>query len=484
MSVCEDAINDYLDHLTDGLLCEKSPPRRPIVGEPRHFINLVVNVRKANFVFEAHTGAGKTTFGLTLYHKAKLGEIPGYDVVVVRAGYIRDVISGDGGRLLKVIFDHDSEEHKRSSKYVYSTSTLNIECRSLYECIVEYSRGGKKLIVVLDELEQAYEWAQATETLVRWFSETRRFNDERGAVPLKLVVLLPKVLKVRELERTLGRNVAVFTEFRELKVDESILENYVLELGKHVSQAFLSLLHYREFRRLLKVLGELQSGRWIFPYLRRAIAKSVCEAINNQLQGDVGQVLRSLSVPLPMVKVEEVLDRFIIGIAEGRPFRVYSKSDAIRVWSQGFAELYKRYLGTGEILTPSRVGYRDFIANIGRSTLLWLTLRKNVDKSAALEVLSKRLMGLEVPERRLKVLVLYPSSSSTDAERTLIVEKPVAREPRRRVTIEVNLRYRALSPEELMAIATLGGFVGLDINIAERVVGELVDDIKHLAAST
>jgi hypothetical protein len=491
MSECESIILHYLDRLTDELLYEKAPGRRPIVGEFKDYADLVVNVKKANFVFEAHTGVGKTTFGLSLYHKARLNEIP-YDVIFIRTSYVKDIIGRDTKKLLKMIFDHGSEEFKNGSSYIYTTTNLNIKCDTLYECIDQYysSRGGEKgkfrgLIITLDELEQAYEWDVMTSTLTNWFSETRKYYDEKGVVPIKLLTLLPKVLRVRELKQNIESYhpaVYVFTEFRELKIDENVLCDYLYKLKDNVSPIFATLLQDSEFKRLLRVLNALKSGRWVFPFLRRAIAKSLCRAVGSQIQGDVEEFLKTTSssiASLPRVSVEEILDKFVVGIAESMLFRTYFRSHAIEIWTAGFGKLSEKILG--EKIQPKRRGYQDFILpDISRNVIIWFSLRRSITRDTMLEVLGSILKETGIQSRALKVVLLYPAFSSVVIERslTLTISEGEKRQKQKAVTFEI--RYRALSPEELAAIASLGGAVGLDISIAEKVAGEIIDDINAL----
>jgi hypothetical protein len=498
MSICEDAITKYLEDLTDTLLPIKAPSQRPIVGESRQLIDLILNVKKANFVLEAHTGAGKTTFGLTLYHKVRLGEIQRYDVIVVRTSYVKRAIGGGIKELLKVIFDHNSNEHKKSSASVYSTTDLKLECRSLYECIDKYyssrGKGGKDLIVVLDELELAYGWDETTNTLIEWFSETRKYYDESGAIPVKLVILLPKVIRVRDL--TQGLQAAnpmayVFTEFRELKIDEEVLVDYIRKLNGYISPVFGKLLPLKEFKRLLKVLIPLQSGRWIFPFLRKAIAKSICNAVNNQLKGSVEETLEALAtsgVSLPDIRAEEVLDKFIIGIVEGMPFKASSRAYAIQVWLNGFTELCKKILETQEIPQPMKIGFQDFILpNLRNNTLIWLSLRKTINKDVILEVVGKVVKELNLlgTVSKLKVILLYPTFTLAPLQDVVIESKGVGKGPTtkgttREVKLELTFRYRALNAEELAAIISIGGVTSLDKSIADVVISELADDIKAL----
>ncbi len=515
MNECIGRLSGCLEKLTDNLLKDKNPPDKPIVGEPP-LIDLIINVRKPNFVIEAHTGGGKTTLGLTLYHKARLGEILGYDVIFVN---LREAVEAlklgkedFERRILSMIFDHESDEYRAAEKYIYATVKLQIKCVSFYECIKEFQKFSeehrRRLIVLLDEFERAYnDWGIVERTLTNWFSDTRKLYDETGNVPIKLVILLPKVLRVgvfKENLRSTNEAVAVFTEFRELRITDEVLRSYVWNLGNHINPIFKSLLGYNGFKRLLSILGKLQSGRYVFPRLWEAIARSVCEAVNDQIEGDEKTFLRRLKdIRLPDIDVDLVVDPLVVGIAEGKPFRTQytrSRSTVIEIWENGFSSLCEKVrsslsggVRSGETIRPLRIGYLNFICK-SDETFVWLTLEKNVDIKALKIVGTTILEAMGGIPASLNIIALIPEFARGVPERSLTI--PVTKESlgverereggRRRATeqarreITVEYKYRTLKAEELLSIASKGGLVGFDIVIADKVIEELAHDIVSL----
>lgn len=518
MNECVGRLSGCLEKLTDDLLKKKDPPNKPIVGEPL-LIDLIVNVRKPNFVIEAHTGGGKTTLGLTLYHKARLGEILGYDVIFVN---LREAVEAlklgkeDFERkILSMIFDHESDEYRGAEKHIYATVKLQIKCVSFYECIKEFQKFSEKhrrrLIVLLDEFERAYnDWGIVERTLTNWFSDTRKLYDETGNVPIKLVILLPKVLRVdvfKENLRSTNEAVAVFTEFRELRITDEVLRSYVWNLGNHINPIFKSLLGYNGFKRLLSILGKLQSGRYVFPRLWEAIARSVCEAVNDQIEGDEETFLRRLKdIRLPDIDVDLVVDPLVVGIAEGKPFRTQytrSRSTVIEIWENGFSSLCEKVrsslpggVRSGETIRPLRIGYLNFICK-SDETFIWLTLEKSVDIKALKIVGTTILEAMGGIPASLNIIALIPEFARGVPERSLTI--PVTKESlgverereggRRRATeqarreITVEYKYRTLKAEELLSIASKGGLIGFDIVIADKVIEELAHDIVSLIST-
>ena len=514
MNECAGRLSGCLEKLTDDLLKKKDPPSKPIVGEPP-LIDLIVNVRKPNFVIEAHTGGGKTTLGLTLYHKARLGEILGYDVIFVN---LREAVEAlklgkedFEKRILSMIFDHESDEYRGAEKHIYATVKLQIKCVSFYECIKEFQKFSeehrRRLIVLLDEFERAYnDWGIVERTLTNWFSDTRKFYDETGNVPIKLVTLLPKVLRVDEFEvnlRSTNEAVVVFTEFRELRITDEVLRSYVWNLGNHINPIFKSLLGYNGFKRLLSILGKLQSGRYVFPRLWEAIARSVCEAVNGQIEGDEEMFLRRLKdIRLPDIDVDLVVDPLVVGIAEGKPFRTQytrSRSTVIEIWENGFSSLCEKVgsslqkVRSGETIRPLRIGYLNFICK-SDETFIWLTLEKSVDIKTLKTVGITILEAMGGIPASLSIIALVPEFARGVLERSLTI--PVAKESlsverereggRRRATeqarreITVEYKYKTLKAEELLSIASKGGLIGFDIVIADKVIEELAHDIVSL----
>jgi len=500
ISLCVSRLSSCLERLTDGMLRNKNPPHKPIVGDLPLTLH-ITSVKKGNFVIEAHTGAGKTTLGLMLYHKARLNEIPEYDVIYVNLRETAKVL--DLGReefsekILTAIFNHESDEYKKAENYIYSSTKLHIECSKFYECVNEYSKIGqyKKLIVVLDEFERAFDWGVVARVLNEWFSVTRKIDEGTGLVPIKLVILLPKILKVRDFEaslRSTNEAVAVFTEFKTLNITEDVLRSYIRNLSSNVNNQFAHLLLYKEFERLIKVLSRLQSGRYIFPKLWEAISISVCRAVNGVIQGSEEEFLRRFNVNLPDININEVVDPLVIGISEGKPFKTTSsKSTAIDMWERGFSNLCVKVrnhlLGVigSEELKPLKIGYMDFVCK-PNDAYIWITLGKKINVNNLKTIGNKILesIGLATP-LEINVVALIPKFTKgilTEGKLRFTTEE--GRESRRRrLEIIMKIKQKTLETEELLSIATKGGLIGFDDVIASNTIDELAHDIASMIRS-
>jgi len=473
LSTCIKRVRDYLEMLTDGPLKEKSPSTKPIVAEP-YLINVITDVNKANFVVEAHTGAGKTTLGLTLYHKARLGELAGYDVVYINmrgAGLEGRDLRELEPKLVRALFNHKSEEHAEVKEYIYATRELEIECKSFAELLSVLSQSvNKKLIVILDELERKYEWDTIARLVASWFSTTREFYDKTNRIPVKLVLPLPKVLKIREIGDALkvsNEAAYVFTEFRELRIDEPLLHGYVRCLADQVNPNFRQLLHFKGFKRLFRILSTMGSGRYIFPQLWKAIAQSICEAMGGQVPSDVGSFLRNKDLKFSDVDPIRLLGPTMVSICEGRPFGG-EKRLAIEMWDRGFYGLLN-LLGQGGI-KPVRVGYQDLICKVAES-LIWFTLKKKMDDRTIGEVVRSFLKKIPLGDNN-KVIVLVPEFTRGYGVKETEMRIKEATKTR---TMRLSFMYRVLTTEELLAIAFKGGG---DLMLDSTIVGDVLDELK------
>jgi ABC-type dipeptide/oligopeptide/nickel transport system ATPase subunit/uncharacterized protein (DUF2164 family) len=499
MSECVNRIERYLEKLTDTRLKEKNSDKLPIVGESP-LIKLIADVKKGNFVIDAHTGAGKTTLGLTLYHKAKHkeGELAAYDVIYIN---LREIPEKDEEfkqfsqeKILKILFDHESEEHKKVAACIYSTTKLQLKPQSqktplLYEYIKEYHQkmtedtNKKRLIVVIDEFERAYKWDVIPKTLTEWFSATRKFYDETYALPLKLVILLPKILSLKkDIEETLktaNEAAFVFTEFKELKIDEGILNSYLNNLINKENIKIDSLQKKNGFKRLLKTLSKLQSGRYIFPTLWKAISTSICQNENEQITGDIKDFLSKINkIDFKDIDADAFLNELVIGITEGKPFRIYSKSEAIKIWDAGFHSLCKKLKQEKEAIKPLKIGYQDFVYSLNDNIFVWMTLEKNLKITTFKKIGYKVSEFIGAPVELLNIIVLAPEFTRGASVKDMKIEK--IDESKRKRIIKLMFKYRILSTEELLSIATLGGLESFDQIIASQVIKELVNDINDL----
>jgi len=505
-SECISKVKDCLESLTDQMLKKKDPPYKPIYADTP-LISHITSIRKGNFVIEAHTGAGKTTLGLILYHKARLKEIPEYDVVYINLRQTKEALKVTdaqfGQKVLSVIFNHESAEHKKAEEHIYSSTKLTIECSNIYSCIDGYRRmgHGRRLIVVLDELERAISWDVLERILTDWFTETRRFYENSGLIPIKLVALVPKILKIRNFQRKLRESyevAAVFTEFRTLSITESALESYIKNLASYINRQFFKLLSYESFKLLIKVLSKLESGRYIFPKLWQVISTAVCSATEGAIEGsDLESIVEGLKRPdinVRDVDVYSILDPTVVGIAEGKPFKTRgSRAEAIEMWENGFSTLCSEVRSNlsgirreSVELKPLRIGYTDFVCKLD-GTYVWLTLEKGLPRNTIVTVGNKILESLGVTETTsIDIVTLVPEFTRVMPIREYKLERESkeggrGRRTKTTVPITMRFRYRSLSTEELLSIATMGGLIGFDTEIARSIMNELALDITLMA---
>jgi len=506
---CISKVKDCLERLTDQMLKEKDPPCEPIYADIS-LIPHITGIRKGNFVIEAHTGAGKTTLGLILYHKARLKEIPEYDVIYINLRQTKEALRiADAEfeqKILSVIFNHESAEHKKAEGYIYSSTELKIECSNIYNCIDGY-RGmwrGKRLIVVLDELERAIGWNVLARILTDWFTETRKFYENSGLIPVKLVVLMPKILRIKDFQQMLRENyeaVAVFTEFRTLSITESALRSYIENLAHHINQRLSRLLSHENFRLLIKVLSKLESGRYIFPKLWQAISTAVCSATGGTIEGsDLKSIVEGLKRPdinVQDVDIYSILDPTVVGIAEGKPFKTEgSRAEVIEMWENGFSNLCDEVRSNlpgikgreTAGLKPLRIGYTDFVCKLDE-TYAWLTLEKGLFRNTIVTVGNKILESLRATgATSINIVALVPEFTRGIPIREYKLERESKVESKGRRTkttasITMRFKYRSLSTEELLSIATMGGLIGFDMEIARNIMNELAQDITSMATA-
>jgi hypothetical protein len=489
------------------MLKEKNPRHKPIVGEVP-LISHITSVRKGNFVIEAHTGAGKTTLGLMLYHKARLNEIPEYDVIYTNLREAMEALRDRSGsfeeKMLRAVFNHSSDEYKMAERHIYSSTKLSIKCSTFYNCIegIEeyYTREQhKRLILVLDELERTLNWGVLEKVLTDWFTATRKFYESKGFIPIKLVVLLPKILKIRDFEeslRTSNEAVAVFTEFRVLSITDETLRSYIINLASNVNQRFSQLLRLENFKLLIKILSKLQSGRYIFPKLWEAISVSICNAVKGTIEGDELEFLTKFNFNLPDIDVDALLNPVIIGVSEGKPFRTSgSRSEVINMWENGFSRLCSvvgNYLpgikGRESVgLRPLRIGYTDFVCKPNEA-YIWMSLGKTLTLDT-IKTLGNKILESSgtISASTLNIVALIPEFTKGMPIREIKLERELGEKTEERRSksskkqvITFKIKYRTIGTEELLSIATIGGLLGFDEIIARNIIHELAQDIASM----
>jgi len=504
MDRCISLIKHYLEEQTDGLLRRKDSKNMPIVGESP-LIKFITNVNKANFIVEAHTGAGKTTLGLTLYHKARFGQLQEYDVIYVNSRGVLEILRKDNyeNKLLNVIFNHTSEKYKELEKenYIYSTISLDIFCNNIEQCLQEYSSKypNKKLIIVLDELERVLDWRSIENLINNWFVSTRKFYDKYGKVQVKVVVMLPKILEslrtIRQSLQNTSEAALLFTEFREVSVDEDVLLDYVYRLGKRIGGCLEQLPSLKGFRHLIKILGHLRSGRLSVPPLWNAISFALCQALKEvmipetsnvsnweELSQEIEKHIREDCKELPDINADMFVDPIIVGITEGKPFRGKDRSQTIEMWERGFRSICEKL---GYSLKPYKFGYQDFLCRAG-NVVIWMTLKKDIkiDDLRKIGSYIYKELGRVEAERgtvRFKVLALVPEFTQGSSEREITIEgvEHDKKKPKK-IAINILFNYRILTIEELLAIAHMGyKSLSVDTNISNSIIEELIIDIGN-----
>jgi KaiC/GvpD/RAD55 family RecA-like ATPase/phage pi2 protein 07 len=494
-SICVERVRQYLENLTDPLLKEKEPPREPVVGEDTGLITDIIEIKKGGFIVVAHTGAGKTTFGLTLYHKARRREI-GSDVLYVNLREVQEKIGSkilNYNNLVRFIFNHGSKEYQELRKHIYSSLELRLECSDFIDCLRKFSTNykDKKLILIFDELERATDSPTRTQLIVNMFHDIRKFYDETNLVPVKLVILYPKIMEVQHIKEPLevaSQAAAVFTEFRELKITDEILYSYLDNLANSVNRSFATIKTLPGFKRLIKVLATLQSGRYIFPKLQRAIAISLCSAVPQI--GDNPEIIGgNTELKFVDIQPDDVIDKTVVGIATGRPFRAgetRSRSTIIEMWTDGIRKIcsntYEKIFKRKGIGNITKIGYQDFLCG-SDDVYIWFSLKKKItynDQDVIKDVIIKGLDLRQVP-RNFVVIVLYPEYStiriSSESKHSIKIEKE---QKTKKEEFTFTFRQKSLTAEELISIAVKGGLHGFDTEIANRIIEELVSDIEKL----
>jgi len=495
-SICVERVRQYLENLTDPLLKEKEPPREPVVGEDAGLITDIIEIKKGGFIVVAHTGAGKTTFGLTLYHKARRREI-GSDVLYVNLREVQEKIGSkiilNYNNLVRFIFNHGSKEYQELRKHIYSTLELRLECSDFIDCLRKFSTNykGKKLILILDELERATDSPTRIQLIVNMLRDIRKFYDETNLVPVKLVILYPKIMEVQHIKEPLevaSQAAAVFTEFRELKITDEILYSYLDNLANSVNRGFATIKTLPGFKDLIKVLATLQTGRYIFPKLQRAIAISLCSAVP-QIGDNPEMIGGNTELKFVNVGPDDVIDKTVVGIATGRPFRAggtRSRSTIIEMWKDGIREIcsntYEKIFKRKGVGNITKIGYQDFLCG-SDDVYIWFSLKKEItydDQDVIKDVIIKGLDLRQVP-RNFVVIVLYPEYSSIRISSESKHSTKIGKEQKtKKEEFTFTFRQKSLATEELISIAVKGGLHGFDTEIANKIIEELVSDIEKL----
>jgi hypothetical protein len=511
-------INNYLNEVTDRALRNPKIEYMPVVGLSSSLLNLIY-VQKGMFIFEAHTGGGKTTFGRLLYHYARRGIIP-YDVIYLDLSSMKRVENVDPGLLMRKIEEIMARPAEYSTKdYVMSSTARNyIEGGNIkFEYILENVKD-VPLIVVLDELEKAVEISAPAipNQLAGWAEAIRVYYNKTGTIPVKVIILSVMTASTREALRhkiaERGRDVEVFTEFRSLEIDYDTLTDYLNKLNEHFRLMGLDasligdVIDPRSLRELIDVLINLRNGRYIFPYLRRAIALSV----ERYLEGyqfppniDLASIINALNEvssrgkAAEKINVKELVSRPVIALTRDHYYGIEdTRREAIRVWTISIGNLC-RILAK---MLAGRLAVREaeervseishepnyIIQYVARDTFIWFSLaRKAISKSSfekAISKIYKRVLEQEVERevarrprgvtRSIQVLLLKPSGVPVDFITTMI-----------RGSVEFRFKVHNLTKDELLSLLGVTARYDIDLDTSRTIVDELVAQLGALLMS-
>lgn len=514
IELCVDKLMYILEYLTDHLIKDKNPPLKPVVGEPP-LLRTIADVNKGNFVVFAHAGAGKTTLGLLLYHKSRYGELFGYKVIYANARQLRELTGSPlkEETLIEAMFHENSSigEKARVEGVILSTAD-NLTCKKPYECIKGVYQQKAKIIIVIDELERALEWELAQRHIINWFIATRKFYDETFAIPIKVVVTLPKVLHYintlhTQIRLAGGEATYVFTEFREHAITSNTLRDYFNKLNLVFGQALANLHACREFRQLIEILGSMVSGRFSIPLLRKAISLSICRSLQasnfnagmlsiENINSTVSTIAKFISNKQLEISVADVIDPVLQGIVEGKPFKAYDRKSTVLMWEEAISSLCK---DLGSITGAIKYGYQNFICMVNVNTIdtpiLWFTLEKNLGADRVDAIVSKLMETLASRGRRftgakikINLLVLVPKFThgliaGGTRPLSLQLEEKRREGKARKVEIELVIKQRPLGVEELISLAYKGNsYLQIDSQIAETIYEELKEELKSPAS--
>lgn len=505
-------LNSYLNEITDQALRNPKIGYMPVVGLPSSLLNLI-HVQKGMFVFEAHTGGGKTTFGRLLYHYARRGIIP-YDVIYIDLSSMRRVENVDPQLIMRKIEEIIARPADYSTKdYLMSSTVRNYieEGDIRFEYILENVKDAP-LIVVLDELEKAVELSTILPQLAGWAEAIRMYYNKTGMIPVKVIILSVMTASIHESFRheiaKRGRDVVVFTEFRNLEIDYDTLTDYLSKLNEHFRLMGLNasligdIIDPRSLRELIDVLINLKNGRYIFPYLRKAIALSV----ERYLEGyqflstiDLVSIINALNEVsnrgkvAEKVNVKELISRSVIALTRDHYYGIENtRREAIRVWTTSLGNLCrilaKMLAGREAEERVSEISHEPnyMIQCIARDTFIWLSLtRKAISRSSFEKAISKiyrRVLEQEVERevarrprgitRSIQVLLLKPSGVPVDFITTMI-----------RGPVEFRFKVYNLTKDELLSLLGVTARYDIDLDTSKIIVDELVTQLRALLMS-
>ena len=498
----------YLEEITDKALREVQPQYMPVVGLPSTLLNLL-HIEKGMFIFEAYTGGGKTTFGRALFHMSRIGNIP-FNVTYIDVAQLRrDESIEDSATLMERIVDIMLKPKSFSTKgYVMTTENKDFVGaeRQPFEKSLNNIRG--RHVVVIDELEKTVESAIASKYIPSWALALRLHYNRTGEIPLKIIVLLSKVIPYTERLTTaiarLGRDVEVFVEARSLELDFAVLRDYLEKLNKHFKLRGLNkeligeLIDTKSCEDLAKLLANIENGRYIFPHLRRAIADSIVKLLSNvnltisvNTINDVIKALNSVNAKISP-NIKDYIGYEIIAIAKDRYYGIgYGRRDAIKCWSEGLEELCRKVSEDPKYDPPFLSRELNYVIcqvspRISLDTFLWLSLADVIREVAYDKVIGKVLKALgaprqpvrgaarrEGPRRVFKILLLARKQSY-----------PFVIESRVIGGAEFKFKVYGLSKDEILALLGITKrYFYIDPEVSEYIIDDLARNIGALLRS-
>jgi hypothetical protein len=493
----------YLNKITDETLYEKEPKDLPVVGLPNYLMDLL-RIKKGIFIIEAHTGGGKSTFGKILYHLAKKRYIP-YNVTYIDAAVMRREENISEDILIEKIkeamikpFEYD----QKNKKYIMTTVNINYsdDAQKFEDLLSKVDEFGKEYLIIIDELEKVMSVELTSEAIAKWARDIRDYQNKTGKIPVKLLILLTKVLGftvtlLKKIEDE-GMDVKVITEYRNLRIDSSILENYLEELNSHFRVKGLAknlvgeVIDEKSIKKFTALLTNLENGRYIFPLLRDAIADCIEKFLSGYSEKEkiqnFNELIKALndteSKPI-VISAENYVDKAIVAITNDRYYKISrNKKEAIKLWNEGVKGL--------STLVASRIGnynsqiismeLNHFIHQISPSSFLWLSLARVTRENTYEKTITKISKVLEqVTGKRkqakkiVEVILLKPE------------KRPAAIvDPKTISGIEFRFKIHDLTNEEILALLGITGKFNLDEASSEIIIIELADTLAKMIRSS
>ena len=489
----------YLNKITDETLHEKEPKDMPVVGLPNYLMDSL-RIKKGIFIIEAHTGGGKSTFGKILYHLAKKRSIP-YNVTYIDAAVMRREENISTDILIEKIKEaviKPFEYGQKNKKYIMTTVNTNYsdDAQKFEDLLSKVDESGKEYLIIIDELEKVmYEQAEV-EPIAKWARNIRDYQNKTGKIPVKLLILLTKVLGFSGLLEKIeqeGRDVKVFTEYRNLRIDNNILLDYLNNLNDHFKSKNLrknligDVIDEKSIKKLIELLSNVENGRYIFPILHDAIADSIekfLSSYSKEIQ-DINGVIEALNdtanKPI-IINAESYVDQAIVAVTNDRYYKISrNKKDAIKIWNEGVKELstivVNRISKIGKIgsYTPQIISMElnHFIYQISSSSFLWLSLARVTRENTyekTIKKISKVLIGKgKQVKRTVNVILLKPERRPA----ALVDQKTIG-------GIEFRFKIHDLNNEEILALLGVTGKFNLDKSVSETIVNELANTLGRI----